>query len=280
MVAWLSDHQQVYLSPSKEPRYFDRDLKTRFRLNKSQYEALFQQVRERHRAIGEATVLYLYSEEAVDNIERELPGSRYIVMLRNPIDLVYSHHEQMTLHLGENLLDFESAWRASPKRRRRKGVNPLFLAEPRLLDYQSLGRLGSQLEAVRRKVDPERLLVMFLEDLVTNPRAEYVKVLDFLGLEDDGRTSFPKENPAKRVRSRYLQRLITMLMKLEVVVRARLGLAPTTSKPLRALNLWNKTPHPREPMPARLRSELALHFRDEVAKLEQLTGRDLSHWHR
>ena len=45
MAVWLSQHPDVYVSPLKEPKYFDRDLRTMFRLSVREYQALFRDVR-------------------------------------------------------------------------------------------------------------------------------------------------------------------------------------------------------------------------------------------
>jgi len=85
MVSWVSEHPCAYLSPWKEPRYFDQDLKTRFRITEPQYLALFEGATEQHIAMGEATVWSPFPRQAVSDIEREIPGARDIVMIRNPV---------------------------------------------------------------------------------------------------------------------------------------------------------------------------------------------------
>jgi len=278
LAAWLAEHPDIYMSPWKEPRYFDRDLKTRARITPDAYRALFAGVTDQHKAVGEATVWYLYSQEAVAAIERELPGAHYIVMVRNPVEMARALHEQLLLNGAEHVRDFERAWRLSPLRREGKKFRPWFVSDGRLLDYQSLCRLGEQLERLLQVVPRERVLVCLLDDLRENPRREYLRLLGFLNVPDDGRTVFKVKNPAKRIRSQVLQELIVSGMKVERVIKERLGLAPVTSPFLRRLNIWNKVARPRPPLPDDLRRELETYFAPDIQKIERILNRDLSHW--
>lgn len=280
LAAWLSEHPNIYISPWKEPRYFDRDLKTRGRITTEAYRALFAGVGPHHKAIGEATVWYLYSQEAVPAIECELPGSKYIVMVRNPVDMAYALHEQFLLDGVEHIKDFRRAWEMSPLRRAGKGVRRLFVSEPRLLDYQMVCSLGQQVERLYKIVPPERILVIVLDDLKKDARREYLRVLDFLEVPDGGRTELVPRNPAKRVRSFLLQKLIRAGMKAEMVLKSRMGLPPISSEFWWKMNAWNKVPRLRPPLSAELRDELTRYYKEDIRKLEVVLGRDLSHWYK
>lgn len=277
LARWLREHPKIYMSPWKEPRYFDRDLRTRFRIKEREYFALFKRATDEHLAVGEATVWYLYSQEAVPNIEREIPGARYIVMIRNPVEMAYSLHEQMVVHQVEHVYDFAKAWELSPVRRAGHGVSR-WVAEPRLLDYQSVCMLGTQLERLFAIVPKERVLVLVLDDIKENPRREYLRVLAFLGVPDDNRTEFPVLNRAKRVRWRGFQRALLLALKAERVVRGKVGLPPQNSKVLWRLNDLNKKPRPRPPMPDELRARLEKFYSEEIRKLERVLERDFSNW--
>ncbi len=277
LVRWLELHPNIYISPNKEPRYFDRDLAQRFRMTEREYLSLFSRAENHHLAIGEATVWYLYSNLAVPTIEKEIGQVRYIVLVRNPVDMAYSLHEQFFIDQIEPIADFEKAFKESSNRRVGKNAGR-WIREPRLLDYQAVCNLGSQLERLTQWIPPERLLILLLDDIKKSPRIEYLKVLNFLGLPDDGLNNFQVFNPAKRVRSATLQKLIIILRKAELVTRARMGLAPKNSVIIRALNRINKDPRKREPLPAELRCELELCFESEIKKLGEILKRDLSHW--
>ncbi len=278
LVSWLAEHPNIYISPWKEPRYFDRDLKTRARISWEAYLALFEKASEEHIAVGEATVWYLYSVEAVPNIERALGGSRYIVMIRNPVEMAYALHAEWLLNGAETIKDFRKAWEMSPVRREGKGLRSLFISEPRLLDYQKVCSLGEQLERLYTIVPRERVLVLVLDDLRKDARAEYLRVLDFLGVPDDGRTDFAPRNPSKKVRSHFLQKFIIVAMKTERVFKNWVHRAPTVSQIWWKINAWNKIPQRRPPLSPEMRQVLVSYFAQDVQKLSELLSRDFSEW--
>ena len=277
MATWLSQHPNIYMSPWKEPKYFDRDLKTRFRLSREAYLTLFDNAGEQHHAVGEATVWYLYSREAVPAIERELPGARYIVMLRNPVDMAYALHEQCTSSGNEHVRDFDKAWRLSPLRRKGLVARP-WLVEPRRLDYQAVCSLGDQMRRLFGSIHRERVLTLILDDLRADPSREYRRVLQFLNVPDDGRRDFPVHNPAKRVRWQAAQPLLAAAKKGERIVRSRLGLPAAHSQFLQDLGMKNRVARPRPPMAPELRAELQEFFAPDIALLSDILQRGLSHW--
>ena len=95
---WLSEHPAVYWSVPKEPYYWATDY-PRMRAHygfdsRAAYERLYaseQAFRARHRGDGSTT--YLYSETAVPAIRESVPDARFVVCLRNPVDLVISYHK-------------------------------------------------------------------------------------------------------------------------------------------------------------------------------------------
>ena len=277
LALWLSEHPLIYFSPWKEPRYFDRDLKSRFRPNKEQYLNLFQGASDKHRVVGEATVWYLYSRQAVPIIERELPGARYIVMFRNPVEMAYALHEQMVVNQREHIRKFELAWRLSPERREGRGVRP-WVAEPRLLDYQALCRLGEQYARLLAQVESERVLALLLDDLERDAQGEYIKTLDFLGVPDDGRMDFPPRNPAKRVRSHLAQKFLLAAAAAQRSIWIRLGFGQARGRTLMTLTRMNQSPRVRQALDPELRRLVQSYFEPEVLELGGLLNRDLSHW--
>jgi hypothetical protein len=277
MAMWLSRHPNVFMSPWKEPKYFDRDLKTRLRLSRRQYLNLFKDATDEHLAVGEATVWYLYSQAAIPAIERELPGARFLVMLRNPVDMAYALHEQMVMGSVEREQDFARAWHMSAERRQGHGAW-LWVTEPRRLDYQGVCSLGEQVGRLFTLVPRTRVLLLVLEDVREDPHREYLRVLRFLGLPDDGRSDFPVHNPAKRVRSPVVQAMLKAAKKGDFVFQSNLGLSAGHPTLWRMLYTLNRSPRPRPPLTSDLRSELQEFFAKDIAQLEGLMGRDLSHW--
>lgn len=278
LAAWLAEHPNIYMSPIKEPLFFSQDIGNCWRYGKAAYERLFNKVESIHTAIGEASTTYLFSKIAIPIIEQELSGARYIVMVRNPVDMAYSLHEQQLRSFNENIEDFRQAWKLAPERRAGRHVPP-GCKDPIWLDYPSWCRLGEQLERLYSIVPEERVLVLVLDDMKENPRREYLKVLEFLGVPDDGRQAFPVYNPAREWRSRRVGRLVRALARGVAWSKHVKGLLPKRSLGIvNRLQAWNARQRPRPPLPPDLRAELEAYFAEDVRKLERLLGREFPQW--
>ena len=274
---WLSEHPNIYMSPLKEPNFYNTDLGN-CKLTHREYELLFHRAKDKHKAVGEASTSYLFSRVAVPYIEKELPGSRYIVMIRNPVDMAYSFHEELVTLGYEHIKDFVKAWQLSEERA--KGcVVTQWCHEPKLLDYKSVCKLGEQLERLFKIVPRTRVLVLVLDDVKGNPRQEHLKMMDFLEVPDDGRTEFPAYNPAKERRWPWLRRAVLAMNRASRSVKKVLGIP--TVRGTGILNLMDKLNiryRPRPLMPPKLRGEITEYFRDDILLLSRLLDRDFSAW--
>lgn len=278
LAAWLAEHPRVFISPIKEPFYFSVDLNNRFIKEWDDYRRLFKGPGDEVSVVGEASTTYLFSNAAIPLIERELPGSKYIVMIRNPVDMAYSLHEQQLYSNNETVKDFAMAWRLSPARRSGNQV-PAHCPEPLLLDYQAFCSLGTQLRRLFSIVPRDRVLVLVLDDIRSEPRTEYLSTLGFLGVPDDGRTDFPVFNAAKQWRSakagiaiRWTARKIAVLKHTKNLLPKRsLGLIDYVQERSAMVRV-------RPPMSPDLRSELRDFYAQDVRDLEAILGREFPAW--
>lgn len=277
LAAWLSEHPNIYMSPVKEPHFFNTDLNYINTPSRREYERLFRGATDEHKAVGEASVFYLFSKVAVPHIEQELPGARYIVMVRNPVDMAYSLHEQQVFSGNEHIKDFAEAWRLSEERAKGRAVTR-WCREPLLLAYHLVCRVGEQVQRLLETVPREHVLILVLDDLREDARREYLRVLDFLGVPDDGRQYFPVHNPAKERRWPWLRRGVLAAGKASGAVKQWLGIPGRGTGLLNAIDRANVRFRPREPMPPDLRAELTDYFREDIHLLAQLLDRDLSAW--
>jgi hypothetical protein len=269
---YLVTHPDVFMSPAKEPHFFNVDHSYHWVANREAYEALFAGAPDAAKVVGEASVWYLYSKAAVPEILKAVDDPRFVVMIRNPVDMFPSLHEQLIVSGREDIEDPEAAWAA--QERRRRGIDvPKYCLEPQHLQYRDVCALGTQLQRLLAIAPPERVHWILFDDFVKDTRAEYLKVMAFLGLEDDGRRSFPRINSAKGLRSRVLQKLIRTGRQLKQASRL-----PVKFGIIGRLKQANLNYRDRAPLRPAFRAELARAFSDEISRLEEVTGRDLSAW--
>jgi hypothetical protein len=276
---YLRHHPNVFFSDPKELNYFI-DEKTPVIVGGvhvlsdiHDYLKYFSEANENQMAVGEGTPLYLYSDTAIRNILDFNPEARLIVMVRNPVDMVYALHTMRVYAGYEHIVDFEEAWRKQDGQRSGRSIHKFHT----WYRYSEMGMLGRELERVFSIAPAEQVKVIIFDDFVHSPRVTYEEVLAFLGLPSDGRTEFQQINPSKRERSRTLQRGFwrvsdgTIRVKRALGIRRGLGI-------LKWLNERNMKPEPRPPLSASFEYELREYFREDIELLSRLIDRDLSPW--
>jgi hypothetical protein len=272
LAAYLESHPQIFFSPYKEPHHFNTDENWVWTPERSRYEELFRGATQFHRAIGEGSVWYLHSSVAVLNIEQYTPDARYIVCLRSPVEMAYSLHEQQFVSGNEHIEDFAEAWELNNDRLKGKSISR-WCRESRHLAYGSACLLGEQLDRLYNLVPRERVHTVLLDDVKADPRTEYLSVLKFLGVDDDGRYSFSMKNPAKERRSRVLLRAIQLIgsFKRQMGIHKSFGL-------LSAIDRKNINYRKRQPLSDEMKHKLQDYFNSDVELLGRLLDRDLSRW--
>ena len=273
LAAWLGEHPNIYLSPMKEPNFYCTDLRISNGRSRGEYERLFKGGGPAHLAIGEASVWYLYSRQAIQNILKELPQAKFIVCLRNPVEMAYSLHGQHIMAANEHIKAFDRAWEAQSQRVQGENISRLCV-DSKLLLYGPICKLGEQIERLYRICHPDRIHAVFLDDIKADAGAEYLKVLKFLGVEDDGRMEFLVVNPASKRRFPRLHKAVKTLN----MSRRRLGVPRIGTGVMRQLNRLNRRESERGGLDESTRSKLIAYFIADIEKLENLFGRDLGHW--
>ena len=277
---YLRHHPDVCMPAAKEPHYFATDFTRYPRItSESEYLRLFRKCDSARRAVGEASVWYLYSKDAIANIRGFRPDAKIIVMLRNPVELAHSMHAQALYNFNEIEADFETAWSLQAQRRRGECIPEGCRAE-QILQYRALASLGEQVERLYSVFPDEQVKLIFFDDFRRDTRAVYESVLEFLGLPGDGRTEFLPVNESKTHRSHALGWLLQTpprpVISLVRFMRSRLGL---DINPLlaRARRLNDRSVS-RAGLSPEFRQRLRREFADDVGLLERRTGRDLRHW--
>ena len=95
----LSQHPEIFMPEAKPPFYRGKELHflgSELRANRKiftrdEYFSYFPKAKDEKR-VGEATVWYLCSKRAAYEIKEFNPSSKIIIMLRNPVEMVYSCH--------------------------------------------------------------------------------------------------------------------------------------------------------------------------------------------
>jgi sulfotransferase family protein len=282
MSSYLADHADICFAQPKEPLFFCDDMPNmRYVSNENDYitQCFGHGIGRSYTAVGEGSVWYLYSETAIPNILKFNPNAKFIVMIRNPLEMLASLHQKLYLFLDEDQPDFACAWRLQEKRRAGLFIGD-HCREPKLLQYAEIGRLGFQLQRAFELIPASQRMVIRYEDFNEKTQAVYQRTLDFLGVKDDGRSHFPRVNENQKLRSRYL------LEKAWHPPSWALALLTQLKKPfgVERINLLSKirtklvTADSRPELDRDVKEEILLTLSQDIDLLSELIGCDLSHW--
>ena len=280
---YLKQHPQVYMSPVKEPFFFNHEidpngkvLKERFGgpgrprkprfANLDEYRALFEGVRD-EKAIGEASVLYICVPGTAERIKRYAPEAKAIAILRNPADRAYSAFLNAVRGGREPLSNFGRTLREEEDRTRHNWAY--------VFRYRSRGLYYAQLKRYYEVFGSERVGTWLYEDLKDDPVGVSQSVFRFLGVDDAfvpdtssryNPASVPKGEPA-RIIIRFMNATLPVVRKILPSARK---VRPLISRRI----LTDESP----PIDPEIRRELIESYREDILKLQELIGRDLSAW--
>lgn len=280
----LAAHPQVSFSKPKETYYFARvDDATPVEILRSEFlHRHFPGVDIEGRVLGEGSVSTLYTPDAVRQILRFDPDARFLIMLRNPVDMISSYHSRLLYSMDEDEQDFSRAWQLQQARGEGKQI-PRRCRDPRMLQYGEIGSLGKYLQKLFDTAGRERCLPILLDDVKARPQAVYQELLEFLELEDDGRIGFVHKNENFGYKSRWLQQFVMnpppfvmrFIMAREKRGLDRMGWLRTLRKRIKKRN---KIKLQRPQMDPAFRGELRDYFDEDIQRLSALLERDLTHW--
>ncbi|MBK1988965.1 sulfotransferase [Sphaerospermopsis aphanizomenoides BCCUSP55] len=275
MHIYLAEHPEIFMSPVKEPYYFAPDLKVSWRIaDNSQYLSLFNSEKNA-KYFGESSTGYMYSKLAAQNIKKFCPDAKIIIMLRHPVDMLYSLHGQLLSTGHENILDFEEALASANKRQQGSKI-PISCEEPKLLLYFDIVRYSEQLKRYLELFDRlKNIHIILFDDFCQDPKAIYIKTLEFLGVDSNCKLNFNIHNPAPSIPNIYVREFLCKNPGLKTAPYKFLH--PNWRNWLKTnLNkLQQQRPKQIDP---ELRFKLTQIFQPEIQELAGLLKRDLTHW--
>jgi hypothetical protein len=277
MYEYLRQHPQIFMPFHKEPLFFGSDLTSRYgRMELTDYLGLFEMARPDQR-VGEASAWYLYSKEAAREICDFNPDASIIIMLRNPVDMMYAQHSQLLYNQQEDIAAFDQALAAEPDRHRGLRLPPGPI-RPENVYYREAASFPDQVQRYLDVFGADRVHVVIFDDLRDATLSTYQSVLRFLRVSDDFSPRFQVVNDNKRVRNPLVQRAIYRPPGAVARLIPHLRRYRTVHRLRDALLRLNSRARRRAPMDPSLRASLERDFAGQIERLEALIGRDLSAW--
>jgi len=198
----LARHPEICFSRPKEPHFFYRTpLCPAPETNEAYSRECFPHFDPNtHRACGEGTPRILESAEALDRVLETFPDARFLVLVRDPLEMFFSWHGEMLRSFQEDVRDPVKAWRLCGARREGRRV-PASCRDPRNLAYDRVCALGSHLDRVMERLDRSRVLVVETERVRTAPGDVLAGTWRFLGVSAVGPSEISALNTARALPS-------------------------------------------------------------------------------
>lgn len=275
---YLKQHPEIYLSPIKETEFFafegeklnfqgPKDLPRLSITTLADYQAQFKDVGD-ETAIGEASPVYLYSSKAPERIHDYLPDAKLIVILRNPIERAYSQFLMFIRDGREPLQDF---------------IEAVDEEETRIAQnwawgwhYLRLGLYHQQLKRYFKLYPQEQIKIYLYEELKSNSAGVLKDIFNYLEVDD---TFIPntsvKHNISGIPQNKFLQ---SWLYEKNIIKKVIKPFLPEKLRKEIFIKLKKKQKLRKPELSSEVRQQLLPFFREDVLRLQELIGKDLSGW--
>lgn len=273
----LNLHPQICMADIKEPRFFSdadgwlgRGQMSSGHLRSGNlgrgavwFRGLFR-IQDGHKILGEASTQYFSVENTVPLIRGRFPGTKVILMLRNPVDRTYSHYWE-ECRLGIPLPDFSVLLQTN---------------HCRLEYYRKVSDYRRNICRFIQGIPSDQLKVILIDDLRKDPAGVLRDVFSFLEVSDDFHPEDLSREYNLQTVSRWdsLQYLISKTKEMSLVKRMPKSMKSFLKRGISRVEAANAIPFQAPPLGEEERHQLIGEFLPQVEFVETLLCRDLSSW--
>ena len=264
MYTYLKQHPDIFLSIYKEPNFFSKDLtQSAYNIQDEElYATLFDHADNKKR-IGEASVWYLTSKTAAVAIKAFNPSARIIVMLRDPVAMIYSLHSLYVRTGNEDIADFEKALEIQADRM--KGLSiPETCYFPEGLFYTEVAKYYDKIKRFIDVFGKENIHFILFGEFAGDTARCYKETLGFLGVDPGFRAEFDLKKAGEIIRPLVVNQIRQSHPEVKKKLSTKTG--KTHQGPYRT------------PLSPKLQSHLREMFKEDIEKTSRLIGKDLTKW--
>ena len=280
---YLNQHPDIFMTAIKEPNYFARDFhkeSDRFHNKKlyfpfrteKQYLRLYKKWKS-EKIAGEASWTNLYSKFSAREIYGFNQQAKIVIMLREPVDFLYSYHSAAIFALGEKHKEFRRALTVEKERRNGNCLSKRVIA-PSWLFYSEFIRYAEQINRFLSCFNIDQIKIIIFDDLKKETQRVYREILKFLNVDPYFTPEFNIVNPNKILKwprlkrytldSPYFRKTLRLLFSDDIYA----GMKKFYKDKI-------VTFKPRPHLDENFRKELMTRFKEEVEKTSNLLEVDL-----
>jgi len=264
----LDSHPEICMSEPKEVNCFNE--KGSYYINSENpnynkglawYKKHFLHCR-RGQLIGEFSPKYFFDLKAPEKIKKIFPDIKLIVCLRNPVDRAFSQYNFIKYYKKKETRSFDEVIRKEP-------------------EYIEKGLYCKHLNKYFQAFDKNQIHIIWFEDFKNYPNEVLKKLFHFLGVDEtfNPLNAHQKKNAARQSRFHQIPQLMDLFTGM--FIRFRLSFIIKAIKKTGVHNIIKKANARMidfTPMSDEARSYLRQQFAEDIAGLEKLLARDISHW--
>lgn len=279
---FLGNHPEICISKPKEPNFFATDhikesdnyhgKKKYFPIRTlKDYQRCFSHCQP-EQIRGEASPRYLNSKESAKNIYEHNPEAKIIIMIRNPVDFMYSAHKQLVNACIEDEEDFQKAIELEPERKEGRKI-PKGARYPSHFLYTQRAKFYEEIKRYMETFPRENIFIMTNEEFNEDNETKFTEVLEFLGVNANFLPAFRQVNSSKVPRFKFLNKIFNSAIIRKLIFKIfgpRLYSMISTAG--RAILLKDRR---RKSLDAQFKNKLEQLVISDVRKLGKLLGRDL-----
>lgn len=249
----LSKHPQICFSKEKEPHFFSRYADWQSRLD--EYHKLFSPKPDQ--LLGEGSPYYTLYPEFIgteDRIFEYNPDTKFIYIIRNPIDRIYSNYK--FVHAFNKL------------------KYPLSEMEKEILEnpmYLNRSRYFMQINRYVEKFGADKIHVCLFEDFISSRQQTLNSIFDFLNIRHLGdlESVLLETHKNKTAEVRNLTKLGTIIARIPIIYSL-----PRSVK-WKFRSLFEVKMNRFQPLSHSFKSKLTDLLKDDLIQLSAFTGNDL-----
>ena len=224
--------------------------------------------------VGQKVGDYLSCPWAAERIKKFSPDAKIIMILRNPIDVMYSLHATMVYReTFEDVEDFEEALKMEKERKEKNGYKIIpDKYHPHML-YRETVRYPQQVKRYFDLFGKENVKVVIFDEYIKNKSATLQDILKFLDVDDKFEIKHVNTNAGRKYRSRTIH---SAMMKNKFGIRGVFRNIPGIAKIYRKIN---NNEFKRIPLKPSLKKSLQNDLKNEIDELSSMLNKDLSYWY-